>query len=48
MFSVAVTRSANVPMFGPPLPPGALFSKNSSFTKFLLSKIINAENAVHR
>ena len=47
-FSIAVSRSKNVPMFGPPIPAGALFSKNSAFTKFLLTKIINAENAAHR
>ena len=47
-FSIAVTRSKNVPMFGPPIPASALFSKNSAFTKFLLTKIINAENAAHR
>ena len=35
-------------MFGPPIPASALFSKNSAFTKFLLTKIINAENAAHR
>ena len=35
-------------MFGPPIPASALFSKNSSFTKFILTKIINAENAAHR
>ena len=46
--SIAVTRSKNVPMFGPPIPASALFSKNSSFTKFILTKIINAENAAHR
>merc|ERR1719150_627443 len=47
-YSIAVTRSKNVPMFGPPIPASALFSKNSAFTKFLLTKIINAENAAHR
>jgi len=47
-YSVAVTRSKNVPMFGPPIPAGALFTKSSSFTKFILTKVINAENAAHR
>ena len=47
-FSIAVTRSKNVPMFGPPIPAGAVFSKGSTFTKFLLTKVINAENAAHR
>ena len=43
-----MTRSKNVPMFGPPIPAGALFTKGSTFTKFLLTKVINAENAAHR
>ena len=47
-FSLAISRSKNVPMFGPPIPASALFSKNSAFTKFLLTKIINAEQAAHR
>ena len=47
-FSLAVTRSKNVPIFGPPIPKGAMFPKSQAFTKFLLSKLINAENAVHR
>ena len=46
--SIAVSRSKNVPMFGPPIPATALFSKSSAFTKFLLTKIINAEQAAHR
>ena len=45
---MAVTRSKNVPMFGPPIPQGALFPKAPSFAKFLLTKVINAENAAHR
>ncbi len=48
VFSVAVTRSKSVPMFGPPLPPSGLFSKSRDFADFLLSKIVNAENAAHR
>jgi len=47
-YSIAVTRSKNVPMFGPPIPTGALFPKGPAFAKFLLTKIINAENAAHR
>ena len=43
-----IPGSKNVPMFGPPIPAGALFSKSSSFTKFILTKVINAENAAHR
>lgn len=45
--SVAVSRSKSVPMFGPPLPPGGRFAKSKAFADFLLTKIINAENAAH-
>ncbi|GMT09770.1 hypothetical protein PFISCL1PPCAC_1067 [Pristionchus fissidentatus] len=47
-YSVAVSRSKDVPSFGPPLPPGAAFTKCADFHDWLLTKIINAENAVHR
>lgn len=47
-YSVAVSRSKEVPAFGPPVPPGATFSKCSDFHDWILTKIINAENAVHR
>ena len=35
-------------MLGPSIPAGALFSKGAAFTKFLLTKVINVENAAHR
>lgn len=47
-YQVAVSRSKEVPVFGPPIPEGGLYVKSKSFTDFLLSKIINAENAAHR
>uniref|UniRef100_A0A7I4YXF3 Rap-GAP domain-containing protein n=1 Tax=Haemonchus contortus TaxID=6289 RepID=A0A7I4YXF3_HAECO len=47
-YSVAVSRSKEVPAFGPPLPKGATFSKCADFHDWILTKIINAENAVHR
>ncbi|GMR58748.1 hypothetical protein PMAYCL1PPCAC_28943 [Pristionchus mayeri] len=47
-YSVAVSRSTDVPSFGPPLPPGATFTKCAEFHDWLLTKIINAESAVHR
>ncbi|XP_075225356.1 signal-induced proliferation-associated 1-like protein 2 [Lycorma delicatula] len=47
-YSVAVTRSKEVPVFGPPIPEGATFPKSKSFADFLLAKVINAENAAHR
>ncbi|KAG7213273.1 hypothetical protein KM043_002573 [Ampulex compressa] len=47
-YSVAVSRSKEVPIFGPPVPPGATFSKGKAFADFILAKVINAENAAHR
>uniref|UniRef100_A0A8R1HVM3 Rap-GAP domain-containing protein n=1 Tax=Caenorhabditis japonica TaxID=281687 RepID=A0A8R1HVM3_CAEJA len=47
-YSVAVSRSKDVPPFGPPVPQDATFTKCSEFHDWLLTKIINAENAVHR
>ena len=47
-YSVAVSRSKSVPSFGPPLPKKQpmVFPKTKAFANFLLTKIINAENAV--
>ncbi|XP_028982373.1 signal-induced proliferation-associated 1-like protein 2 [Diachasma alloeum] len=47
-YSVAVSRSKEVPIFGPPVPKGAIFNKGKSFADFILAKVINAENAAHR
>lgn len=47
-YSVAVSRSKEVPVFGPPIPEGATFTKSKKFTDFILAKVINAENAAHR
>uniref|UniRef100_A0A8C6VTW7 Signal induced proliferation associated 1 like 1 n=1 Tax=Nothobranchius furzeri TaxID=105023 RepID=A0A8C6VTW7_NOTFU len=47
-YSVAVTRSQDVPSFGPPIPNGVTFPKSSVFRDFLLAKVINAENAAHK
>lgn len=47
-YSVAVSRSKEVPVFGPPIPDGATFPKSKKFTDFILAKVINAENAAHR
>ena len=35
-------------MFGPTIPADGKFSKSKTFVDFLLTKIINAENAAHR
>uniref|UniRef100_H3DJ83 Signal induced proliferation associated 1 like 1 n=1 Tax=Tetraodon nigroviridis TaxID=99883 RepID=H3DJ83_TETNG len=47
-YSVAVSRSQDVPSFGPPIPKGVTFPKSTVFRDFLLSKVINAENAAHK
>lgn len=47
-YRVAVSRSKEVPVFGPPIRPGAMYSRGKNFNDFLLAKIINAENAAHR
>ncbi|XP_002940653.2 signal-induced proliferation-associated 1-like protein 3 isoform X1 [Xenopus tropicalis] len=47
-YSVAVTRSKDVPPFGPPVPSGVPFRKSDVFRDFLLAKVINAENAAHK
>ncbi|XP_076672127.1 signal-induced proliferation-associated 1-like protein 2 isoform X1 [Andrena cerasifolii] len=47
-YSAAVSRSKEVPIFGPPVPPGATFAKGKVFADFILAKVINAENAAHR
>lgn len=46
--SVAVTRSKDMPSFGPPIPEDVTFPKSSVFREFLLTKVINAENAAHK
>ncbi|XP_011865019.1 PREDICTED: signal-induced proliferation-associated 1-like protein 1 isoform X2 [Vollenhovia emeryi] len=47
-YSVAVSRSKEVPIFGPPIAKGATFTKGKAFADFILAKVINAENAAHR
>uniref|UniRef100_A0A8C7IKN6 Signal-induced proliferation-associated 1 like 2 n=1 Tax=Oncorhynchus kisutch TaxID=8019 RepID=A0A8C7IKN6_ONCKI len=47
-YSVAVTRSKDVPAFGPPIPQGVFFPKSAMFRDFLLAKMMNGENAVHK
>ncbi|KAL8220022.1 UNVERIFIED_CONTAM: signal-induced proliferation-associated 1 like protein 3, partial [Gekko kuhli] len=47
-YSVAVTRSKDVPPFGPAIPSRATFRKSDVFRDFLLAKVINAENAAHK
>lgn len=47
-YRVAVSRSKEVPVFGPPIRASALYSKGRPFAEFMLAKVINAENAAHR
>lgn len=47
-YRVAVSRSKEVPVFGPPIRESGFYQKNKNFTNMLLAKIINAENAAHR
>ncbi|KAF5292531.1 hypothetical protein FQR65_LT01677 [Abscondita terminalis] len=47
-YSVAVSRSKDVQVFGPPIKEGAVFPKGKAFADFLLAKVVNAENAAHR
>ena len=47
-YKVSVSRSKEVPVFGPPIRKGATYPKNKLFADFLVSKVINAENAAHR
>ncbi|XP_053365898.1 signal-induced proliferation-associated 1-like protein 1 isoform X2 [Clarias gariepinus] len=47
-YSVAVSRSSDVPSFGPPIPKEVTLPKSTVFREFLLSKVINAENAAHK
>ena len=35
---MSVTRSYDVPFFGPPIPKEAVFDKNEEFRNFLLAK----------
>ncbi|XP_053304729.1 signal-induced proliferation-associated protein 1 [Spea bombifrons] len=46
-YSVAVSRTADTPPFGPPLPPSQ-FRRSPELRDFLLSKAINGENAAER
>lgn len=38
----------DVPFFGPTLPSPAVFAKGPEFKEFLLTKLINAENACYK
>ncbi|KRF81526.1 rap1 GTPase-activating protein 1 isoform X2 [Drosophila virilis] len=47
-YKVSVTARDDVPFFGPTLPSPAVFRKGQEFKEFLLTKLINAENACYK
>uniref|UniRef100_A0A1A8S7G4 Signal-induced proliferation-associated 1 n=2 Tax=Nothobranchius rachovii TaxID=451742 RepID=A0A1A8S7G4_9TELE len=47
-YRVAVTRSKDIPLFGPLFPKGARFPRSPAFRDFLLAKVVNAENAAEK
>nr|XP_015223194.1 PREDICTED: rap1 GTPase-activating protein 2 isoform X5 [Lepisosteus oculatus] len=47
-YKVSVTAREDVPSFGPPLPNPPVFKKGPEFREFLLTKLINAENACYK
>ncbi|KAJ0174687.1 hypothetical protein K1T71_009795 [Dendrolimus kikuchii] len=47
-YKVAVTARVDVPFFGPTLPQPSIFRKGREFKEFLLTKLINAENACYK
>ncbi|XP_037604225.1 signal-induced proliferation-associated protein 1 isoform X1 [Sebastes umbrosus] len=47
-YRVAVTRSKDMPLFGPLFPKGARFPRSLAFRDFLLAKAVNAENAAEK
>lgn len=47
-YAISVSRSHEMPPFGPQIPEEGVFVKSHQFTNFLLAKIINAENAAHK
>lgn len=43
-----MTRSKDIPLFGPLFPKGARFPRVPAFRDFLLAKVVNAENAAEK
>lgn len=43
-----MTRSKDMPLFGPLFPKGARFPRSPAFRDFLLAKAVNAENAAEK
>ncbi|XP_033226869.1 rap1 GTPase-activating protein 1-like isoform X3 [Belonocnema kinseyi] len=47
-YKVSITSRDDVPWFGPPLPTPAVFLRGVEFKEFLLTKLVNAENAAYK
>ncbi|KAK6734766.1 hypothetical protein RB195_018139 [Necator americanus] len=47
-YRVSVAARDDVPFFGPTLPAPSIFKKGQDFRNFLLTKLINAENAAYK
>uniref|UniRef100_A0A915AUQ0 Rap-GAP domain-containing protein n=1 Tax=Parascaris univalens TaxID=6257 RepID=A0A915AUQ0_PARUN len=47
-YRVSVSARDDVPFFGPTLPAPSIFRKGQEFRNFLLTKLINAENAAYK
>ncbi|XP_029467772.1 signal-induced proliferation-associated protein 1 [Rhinatrema bivittatum] len=47
-YSVAVSRTKDIPLFGPFIPEENLFPRSATFRDFLLAKAVNAENAAEK
>lgn len=47
-YKVSVTARLDVPWFGPPLPAPAVYLRGVEFKEFLLTKLVNAENAAYK
>ncbi|XP_024223944.1 rap1 GTPase-activating protein 1 isoform X2 [Bombus vosnesenskii] len=47
-YKVSITARNDVPWFGPALPTPAVFLRGVDFKEFLLTKLVNAENAAYK
>ncbi|CAI4226219.1 unnamed protein product [Auanema sp. JU1783] len=47
-YRVSVAARDDVPFFGPTLPAPSIFKRGQDFRNFLLTKLINAENAAYK
>ncbi|GMS82931.1 hypothetical protein PENTCL1PPCAC_5106 [Pristionchus entomophagus] len=47
-YRVSVTARDDVPFFGPTLPTPSIFRRGQEFRNFLLTKLVNAENAAYK